>query len=121
VKQALQQGFSSRSRWLLQILGLITGMPRLACPVNPVKYLYGKEIATKYMRGYVWTNILGTNYLFNRVKCEVYSTRVRGEYHKVFDEFTLEASNAPLGAIDWNRCLLLHHLILHPARPFFYC
>ena len=54
-------------------------------------------------------------------KCEVYLTRVRGEHHKVCDEFTLEASNAPLGAIDWNRCLRLHHLILHPARPFFYC
>jgi hypothetical protein len=25
VKQALQQGFTSRSRWLLQILGLIEG------------------------------------------------------------------------------------------------
>jgi hypothetical protein len=55
-------------------------MPRTACPVNPVKYLDGKELATKYMRGYVWTNILGTSYLFNRVKCEAYLTRVRGEH-----------------------------------------
>jgi hypothetical protein len=46
--------------------------PRLARPVYPVKYLDGKELATKYMRGYVWTNILGTSYLFNRVKCEAY-------------------------------------------------
>jgi len=45
---------------------------RRACLVNPVKYLDGKELATKYMRGYVWTNILGTSYLFNRVKCESY-------------------------------------------------
>jgi hypothetical protein len=41
-------------------------------PVSPVKDLDGKELATKYMRGYVWTNILGTSYLFNRVKCEAY-------------------------------------------------
>jgi hypothetical protein len=27
VKQALQQGFTSRSRWLLQILGLSTPVP----------------------------------------------------------------------------------------------
>jgi len=53
--------------------------PRLACPVNPVKYLDGKELATKYMRGYVWTNIQGTSYLFNRVKCEAYLTRVGGD------------------------------------------
>jgi len=59
--------------------------PRLACPVNPVKYLDG-ELATKYMRGYVWTNILGTSYLFNRVKCKAYLTRVRGEHHNAFEE-----------------------------------
>ena len=58
--------------------------------------------------------------LASPVKCEVYLTRVRGEHHKVFDEFTLEASNAPLGAVYWNRYLLLHHLTLHPARPSFY-
>jgi hypothetical protein len=31
VKQALQQGFTSRSRWLLQILGLTSARVRIDC------------------------------------------------------------------------------------------
>jgi FAD/FMN-containing dehydrogenase len=34
VKQALQQGFTSRSRWLLQILGLIQNLKKMVDPHN---------------------------------------------------------------------------------------
>jgi FAD/FMN-containing dehydrogenase len=34
VKQALQQGFTSRSRWLLQILGLIKNLKKMVDPHN---------------------------------------------------------------------------------------
>ena len=34
MKQALQQGFTSRSRWLLQILGLKTKVVRIQSPVK---------------------------------------------------------------------------------------